>query len=1171
MQQTKKIVDGCTAAAYAAYALSELVTVYPITPVASMGDTAQRWAIKGVKNFCGMPLQVKELESELGAAGATHGALTGGTLATTFTSSQGLMLMIPNMFKMAGELLPAVFHVGCRSVATHALSIFGDHSDIMATRSTGFAILMSSSVQETHDLGIVAHLAAVDGRVPVLHGFDGFRTSNEMQTIDMLDYNDIFTLVDRDKIQQFRERAMNPTHPDVRGTAQNPDVYFQNREACNPYYDNFPAIVEKQMQRLGDLCGRRYHAFDYAGAPDAEYVIVAMGSSVDVIEETVEYLVKQGRKVGVLKVRLYRPFSAELMLKALPESVKRVAVLDRTKEPGAFGEPLFTDVTAALHEAKRDVETIGGRYGLSSKNFDPSMVLAVFDELAKPQPKQRFTVGIDDDVTNLSLDYSNKLYLNNTNILEAQFYGIGGDGTVGATKQAASIIGNADGLYAQAYFQYSAKKSSGYTVSQLRISSTPVKSEYDIEQANYISCNKCTYVDRFDLAGNLAEGGTFVLASPWTTVEQLDRVLPAKLKREIATKKAKLYNVDAHAIAVKHGLGIRINTIMETVFLHLCQIRPFSETYPELQERVKDAYSHEGMQVAQANLDAISEAVAVIVPIDYPASWAEAEDTPKHTTINVPEFITKDADPCLRREGDKIPVSAVSADGRVPVGTTAYEKRRIALRLPEWDADKCITCTLCSLSCPHAAIRPYLLDDEEMKNAPADLTTRQAEGKIAAYKYRIQIYPDDCTGCGSCSLVCPGHALTMVPIDDIHDEQAKLLDYCQNHVSIKAGIVPRNTINGSQFYEPMLEFSGACAGCGETPYVKLVTQLFGERMIVANATGCSSIWSADYPSMAWCANHEGKGAAWGNSLFEDNAEYAYGIAVATKYRRETLAANVSAIIADTGADANVVAAAKAWLAAKDSAADSQKAGDELLAAISKAPERDIYKPVTSAADMLGKKSIWAIGGDGWAYDIGFAGLDHVLAQDIDINMLVLDTECYSNTGGQTSKATPVSCMAKYNIDGKRTFKKDLARMMMTYGNIYVATIALGGDFQQAIDALVEAEAYPGPSLVICYCPCLEHGIRVGLGHSILVERAAVKSGYWPLMRYNPALAQQGKNPLTVDSVKPDGSVLDFINGEDRYADLKVSDPKEAAVLQGRLSKRIDEVFDLITSEETLNI
>lgn len=1168
MQQTKKIVDGCTAAAYAAYALSELVTVYPITPVASMGDTAQRWAIKGVKNFCGMPLQVEELESELGAAGAMHGALTGGSLATTFTSSQGLMLMIPNMFKMAGELLPAVFHVGCRSVATHALSIFGDHSDIMATRSTGFAILMSSSVQETHDLGIVAHLAAVDGRVPVLHGFDGFRTSNEMQTIEMLDYDDIFSLVDRDKVQQFRERAMNPEHPDVRGTAQNPDVYFQNREACNIYYDNFPAVVEKQMDRLAQLTGRQYHAFDYIGAPDAEYVIIAMGSSVDVIEETVEYLVKQGRKVGVVKVRLYRPFSAERMLAALPQSVKRIAVLDRTKEPGSLGEPLFTDVAAAIHESKRDVEVIGGRYGLSSKNFDTSMVLAVFDELAKPQPKQRFTVGIDDDVTNLSLDYSKKLYLDNNNLISAQFYGIGGDGTVGATKQAASIIGDSDGLFAQAYFEYSAKKSSGYTVSQLRIASTPVKGEYDIEQANYISCNKCTYVDRFDLAGNLAEGGIFVLASPWTAIEQLERVLPARLKREIATKKAKFYNVDADAIAAKHGLGIRINTIMETVFLHLSQLRPFSETYPKLQERVKEAYSHEGMAVAQANLDAIAEAVDAIAEINYPESWATAVDTPKHTTINLPEFIVKDAEPCLRREGNDIPVSEVSADGRVPVGTTAYEKRRIALRLPSWDATKCVTCTECSFSCPHAAIRPYLLDAEEMKNAPANLTTRQAEGKIAGYRFRIQVYPDDCTGCGSCALVCPGKALTMVPIDQIHDEQAALLDYCQKQVSVKSGIVPRNTINGSQFYEPMLEFSGACAGCGETPYVKLLTQLFGERMIVANATGCSSIWSADYPSMAWCANHEGKGAAWGNSLFEDNAEYAYGIAMATNYRREALAARVSAIVADPGADADVVAAAKAWLAAKDSAEDSQKAGDALLEAIGKAPARDSYKPVVAAADMLGKKSIWAIGGDGWAYDIGFAGLDHVLAQNIDINMLVLDTECYSNTGGQTSKATPISCMAKYNIDGKRTYKKDLARMMMTYGNVYVATIALGGSFQQAIDALTEAEAYPGPSLVICYCPCLEHGIRVGLRHSILVERAAVKSGYWPLMRYNPTLAQQGKNPLTVDSGKPDGSVLDLINGEDRYADLKVSDPKEAAVLQGRLSKRIDEIFEILTTAES---
>lgn len=1164
MKQTKKIVDGCTAGAYVAYALSEMATVYPITPIASMGDIAQRWALKGITNFEGMPLEVKEMESELGAAGATHGALSGGTLATTFTSSQGLMLMIPNMFKMAGELLPAVFHVGCRSVATHALSIFGDHSDVMATRSTGFAILMSASVQETHDLGIVSHLAAIDGRVPVLHCFDGFRTSNEMQTIQMLSYDDIFSLIDREKILEFRQRAMNPEHPDIRGTAQNPDVYFQNREAANPYYDKFADIVESQMARVSAITGREYHPFDYVGAPDADRIIIAMGSSVDVIQETVNYLNAQGEKVGLVKVRLFRPFSAERLIAAIPQSVKRIAVLDRTKEPGSNGEPLFTDVACAIQESGRQIMVIGGRYGLSSKDFDPSMTKAIYDELAKPQPKRRFTVGINDDVTHLSLDYSSPLYLAPNGTVAAQFYGIGGDGTVGATKQIGAIIGDSPDFYAQAYFQYSAKKSSGYTVSQLRISRQPIKSEYNIEQTDYIACNKNTYVNRFPLVDNLKEGGIFVLASPWSLAD-MERIFPASLKRAIAQKKAKFYNVDAEAVAAKHSLSGRVNTIMETVFLNLLPIVPFEQAYADLQKRITETYMHEGGAVVANNLAAIANAVSAITPIDYPSAWADAVEDVVPFKLNVPEFVAKVAQPCLRREGDSIPVSYLSADGRVPVGTTAYEKRRIALYIPSWDADKCVTCTHCSLVCPHAAIRPYVLDADEQAKAPADLTTRSAYGQLKDYRFRIQVYPDDCTGCGSCSLICPGHALTMVPIDTIHDEQVKLLDFCQKDVSIKDNLVPRDTINGSQLQEPMLQFSGACAGCGETPYVKLVTQLFGERMVVANATGCSSIWGADFPSMSWCANRFDKGAAWGNSLFEDNAEYAYGMAVAIDYRRNRLSDIVTALIADTTAAPAVVEAAKAWLAVKDDRDKSQPAGDALISAIKAAAPNAAYQPVIDAADMLGKKSVWAIGGDGWAYDIGFAGVDHVLAQNININMLVLDTECYSNTGGQTSKATPLASTAKYNADGKRNVKKDLGRMMMTYGNVYVASIALGADYQQAINALAEAEAYDGPSIVIAYCPCLEHGIRVGLGHSILVEKQAVAAGYWPLYRYNPALTLQGKEPLTIDYQKPDGTVIDFINGEDRYADIKIIDPKIAPVLQQELSDRIDNIYDLMTS------
>ncbi|MCC8037996.1 MAG: pyruvate:ferredoxin (flavodoxin) oxidoreductase [Bacteroidales bacterium] len=1173
----KKIVDGGTAATYAAYALSEMATVYPITPIAEMGEIAQKWAMKGITNFEGMPLEVREMESELGAAGATHGALSGGTLATTFTSSQGLMLMIPNMFKIAGELLPGVFHIGCRSVATHALSIFGDHSDVMATRTTGFAILMSASVQETHDLGIVAHLAAVDGRVPVLHGFDGFRTSNEMSTISMLPYADIFSLIDREKVLAFRNRSMNPEHPDIRGTAQNPDVYFQNREAANPFYDAFPAIVQRQMDRVGELTGRHYHLFDYVGDPQAQAVVISMGSSCEVAEETVAWLNQQGYKVGAVKVRLYRPFSVQALLEAIPQSVKHIAVLDRTKEPGALGEPLFTDVAAAMQQAGRDVLVTGGRYGLSSKEFDPTMVKAVFDNLLSENPLPRFTVGIDDDVTHLSLPLGEPIYIAPEGMIAAQFYGIGADGTVGATKQAAAIIGDTDQYYAQAYFQYSAKKSGGYTVSQLRIDTKPIHSEYCIERADYVACNKDTYVNRFELTGNLKPGGIFVLASSWT-LEDMDRIFPDSLKRDIAQKKVKFYNVDAAAIAARHNLGVRINTIMETVFLHLMPIVPFDKAYADLQQRISEVYKHEGGKVVADNLAAIAEAVPAIQEIHYPSNWGSDQssqgDTPlqrySDTAINPSapgatlRFFDEISRPCLAREGNSLPVSAFSPDGREPMGTTAYEKRRIALHIPQWDVDKCVECTECSIVCPHASIRPYLLSAQEKAAAPKDLITKGAEGAPALhpYQYRIQVYPDDCTGCSSCSLICPGHALTMVPIDTIHDQQAQLLDYCQQHVTIKDNLIPRDTINGSQFHVPCLEFSGACAGCGETPYVKLVTQLFGERMVIANATGCSSIWGADFPSMAYSVNQHGQGPAWGNSLFEDNAEYGYGMAVAMDYRRKALVKAATSL----STDPIVGAAASAWLNAKDDPKASYTAGQALVQAIKDAKSTSpSAQSILNHADMLGRKSVWAIGGDGWAYDIGFAGVDHVLAQNVDINLLVMDTECYSNTGGQMSKATPLSAVMNYAADGKRTYKKDLGRMMMAYGTVYVAQIALGGSYEQAIKALTEAEAYPGPSIVICYCPCIEHGIHLGLGHSILEEKAAVESGYWQLYRYNPLLAKEGKNPLTLDSPAPGNNpgLIDFINGEDRYADLRMIDPAEAAILQPALKARCDSLYDLL--------
>lgn len=1167
--ENKKIIDGCTAAAYVAYALSDVATIYPITPIAEMGEIAQKWAMKGIKNLMGQAMQVKEMESELGAAGATHGALAGGALATTFTSSQGLLLMIPNMFKISGELLPGVFHVGTRSLATHALSIFGDHRDVMACRSTGFAFLASASVQETMDLGLVAHLAAIEGSVPVCHFFDGWRTSNEMSTIAMIPYEDMRGLVDWGKVKDFRDGALNPEHPRLRGSAQNPDVYFQNTEAANPYYKAFPSIVERCMERVGDLTGRRYSLFDYAGAPDATHLIVAMGSSTDVIEETAAYLnSRRGYKVGVVKVRLFRPFAADRLLAAIPATVKRIAVLDRTKEPGSDGEPLYLDVAAAIHASGRDIQVIGGRYGLSSKDFNPTMVKAVYDELLTSSPRHEFTVGIDDDVTHLSLDCGETINTTPTGTVECQFYGMGSDGTVGATKQAAEIIGNAAGLYAQAYFNYSAKKSGGYTVSELRFGASPIKAQYSIERADYIGCNKDTYVKRFPLLHNIKPGGVFVLNSSWTLAD-MERELPASLKRAIAASKVRFYNVDAAAIAKEVGLGVRINVVMETVFLKLIDVVPFDTAVARLKELITDAYMHEGGDVVKKNLAAVDKAVASIQAVSYPESWADAVDVPVDDS-GLPEFVKNIARPCLQRRGDSLPVSVFDPSGEMPMGTTAYEKRCIAIDVPQWNPDKCVECTECSLVCPHAAIRPLLLNAAEKAAAPAAFLSKPAHGKqLQGYDFRIQVYPEDCVGCGSCAVICPGHALTMMPLASQLQDQKAMLAYAEAHVSIKDNLVPRATINGSQFHQPLLQFSGACAGCGETPYVKLLTQLFGERMIIANATGCSSIWGANYPSNAYCVNRWGHGPAWANSLFEDNAEYGYGMAVAIEHRRERLASIATAAIADASTPQSVRAPMKAWLDSRDDPAASAAAGKELVRALSMVAPDPRWQPIVDQADILAKKSVWAIGGDGWAYDIGFAGLDHVLAQRQNINILVMDTECYSNTGGQTSKATPLGSTAKYSADGKRTFKKDLGRMMMTYGDVYVASVSLGANYQQTINAMMEAEAYDGPSVIIAYCPCIAHGIRSGMSHSIVEQKNAVACGYWQIYRFNPALAKEGKSPLTVDYPQPSADLITFINGEDRYADLKMVDPAEAARLQPALAARSLSLYHLLTRDIAL--
>ncbi len=1166
----KQTIDGCTAAAHVAYALSDIATIYPITPVASMGDTADKWALQGRTNVFGSPMEVKELESELGAAGATHGALAAGALATTFTSSQGLLLMIPNMFKISGELLPAVFHVGSRSIATHALSIFGDHQDVMACRTTGFAMLASSSVQETMDLGLVAHLAAIEGRVPVLHFFDGWRTSNQLSTIDVIPYDTIASLVDRDAVAAFRQRAMNPLHPDLRGSAQDPDVYFQNREAANRYYDAFPALVSKIMDRVASATGRSYHLFDYYGAPDAEQVAVAIGSSVSVVKETSEQLNAAGMKTGVVAVRLYRPFSARDFVSVIPESAKCITVLDRTKEPGSQGEPLLLDVMAAVHDAGRDTLVIGGRYGLASKEFDPGMAKQVFLNAASSDPKRRFTVGINDDVTALSLPLTGEKTPAAKDVTQCIFYGMGSDGTVGATRQAAEIISSEDSLYSQVYFHYSAKKSGGYTISQLRFAPHPVAAEYSIECADYIACNKDTYVDRFDVTAALREGGTFVLNSHWS-VQDMESRLPARLRRDLARKGAKFYNIDATSLAEEVGLGVRINVIMETVFFKLIGAVDFTVAIDRLKQLVTKAYIHEGGDVVDKNIKAIDLAVDRISEIEIPSSWTDATDEPVASTCEpiteTDRFVETIARPCMCLEGDSLPVSAFTPDGTMPPGTTAWEKRCIAIAVPQWNPDKCVECTECSLVCSHAAIRPVLLDEAEVKDAPDGFVSKACRYKgLEDYRFRIQVYAEDCTGCGSCATICPGKALDMQPLGSQLQQQRKMLSYAQT-LSDKDSLLPADTVPGTQLRRPLLEFSGACGGCGETPYVKLLTQLFGERLVIANATGCSSIWGANYPSNAYCTNSRGHGPAWGNSLFEDNAEYGFGIASAYFHRREALLNAARAASQSSDVSVDIKSALDAWISAYDDPIASQSNGERLVAALQGTPACPELSQLRSGADMLGKKSVWAIGGDGWAYDIGFAGLDHVLAQNIDINILVMDTECYSNTGGQTSKATPLGAVMKYAAKGKRTRKKDLGRMMMTYGNVYVAQISLGANYQQAITALREAEAYQGPSIVIAYCPCINHGIRTGMSHAIVEEKNAVACGYWQLYRYNPA--DEAHGGLTVDMQAPDGRLDAFLDNEDRYADLKMVDPAEAPGLRRKLASRIARVYSILTDDSKI--
>jgi pyruvate-ferredoxin/flavodoxin oxidoreductase len=1156
-----KTMDGNTATTHIAYALSDVAAIFPITPSSVMGELADDWAAAGRKNLMDQTVAVHEMQSEAGAAGAVHGALAAGALTSTFTASQGLLLMIPNMYKISGELLPGVFHVSARALAAHALSIFGDHADVMACRQTGFAFLVSASVQECMDLALVAHLSAIDGSLPFCHFFDGFRTSHEEQKIDVTSYEDIRTLVNWDKVEEFRANAMNPEHPHIRGTAQNPDIYFQNREAANSFYDALPGIVIDNMKKIGKLTGRHYKPFDYVGHPEAERVIISMGSSCEVIEEAIAYLNGQGQRVGLVKVRLYRPFCTDYLMQVLPATAACITVLDRTKEPGAIGEPLYTDVCTAFMEQGEMPTIVGGRYGLGSKDFTPAMAIAVFDNMRAAKPRNHFTVGIEDDVTHTSLEVGPEVDTVPAGTVQCKFFGLGADGTVGANKQAVKIIGDNTELYAQAYFAYDSKKSGGFTVSHLRFGKQPIKSSYLVKQADYVACHKAAYVNQYDILEGIKDGGVFVLNSHWS-LKDMEKELPASMRRTIAKKKIKFYNVDAVALATKVGLGGRINMIMQTAFFKLAKVIPFEQAVAMLKDSIKFTYGSKGDKIVNMNIAAVDKALDALTEVKYPAAWANAKDVPA-VLHDEPEYISHVVKPILAQQGDKLPVSAMDPAGHMPLGTAAFEKRGIALDVPEWMPDNCIQCCQCSFVCPHAAIRPYLASDAELKDAPKSFATKDAIGKeFKGYRFRMQVYALDCQGCGSCADVCPAKqkALVMKPLETLAAAENANLVFAEGHISLKENLTARDSVKGSQMWQPLHEFSGACGGCGETPYVKVLTQLFGERMIIANATGCSSIWGASSPTTPYTVNKEGCGPAWGNSLFEDAAEFGFGIAASYKQRREYLAKAAGELAAEKDTPAALKKALLAWIDVKDDAEGSKQAGEGLMAALSSAPAGPRLEAIWHMTDLFVKQSIWVFGGDGWAYDIGYGGLDHVLASGADINVLVMDTEVYSNTGGQASKATPLGSIAKFAAAGKRIGKKDLGAMAMTYGYVYVASVSMGANKQQLLKAFREAEAYKGPSLIIAYCPCINQGIRKGMDKSMEESKLAVESGYWPLYRFNPELAKEGKNPFLLESKAPDGTLQEFLAGENRYAALAKIDPAASKRLRAELEKACNERY-----------
>ncbi|OWZ83673.1 pyruvate:ferredoxin (flavodoxin) oxidoreductase [Natranaerobius trueperi] len=1152
-----KTMDGNTAAAYVSYALTDVAAIYPITPSSDMAERVDEWSAYGKKNIFDQEVLVTEMQSEAGAAGAVHGSLAAGALTTTYTASQGLLLMVPNMYKIAGELLPGVFHVSARALSAHALSIFGDHQDVMAARQTGFAFLASGSVQEVMDLGGIAHLASIKSRVPFVHFFDGFRTSHEVQKIEVLDYDVLKELVDEDAIQEFRERALNPETPVLRGSAQNPDIYFQARESVNPFYEQVPDIVADYMKEISKITGRDYKPFNYYGDPDAKRIIVAMGSVTEALEETVDYLNSQGEKVGIIKVRLYRPFSEKYFLDVLPDSVERIAVLDRTKEPGAVGEPLYEDVRTLFQGKENSPMIIGGRYGLGSKDVNPSHLKAVFDNLKADVPKNRFTVGIEDDVTNTSLPIKNEIDTSDESITRCKFWGFGSDGTVGANKEAIKIIGDNTNMYAQGYFSYDSKKSGGVTVSHLRFGNNPIRSTYLIDKSDYVACHKPSYVYQFDLLEGLKPGGTFLLNCSWS-INELDDKLPTNIKKYIAENDINFYIINAVDIASKIGLGGRINMITQAAFFKLSEVIPYEDAVKYMKDAIQKAYGKKGEKVVKMNWEAVDKATEALQKVEIPDHWANLEkEEVAATSEELPEFVERVANPMHNHEGDKLPVSAFKSreDGTFPQGTAAYEKRAIAFDVPEWKIDNCIQCNQCSLVCPHAAIRPFLLDESEVEKAPQGFETKKALGKdLSGLQYRIQVSPLDCAGCGNCADICPAKepALEMKPIGEQIDKEADNWNYAVNEVSIKDDKMSVTNLKGSQFAQPLLEFSGACAGCGETPYAKLITQLFGDRMLIANATGCSSIWGGSAPSTPYCKNKDGKGPAWASSLFEDNAEFGYGMLLANKKIREKLAQLMKKAL-EENISQELKEAFKEWLDNKEDGEGSKKATKKMLPLL-ESEDNLIVNEIAKRRKFLVKQSQWVFGGDGWAYDIGYAGLDHVLASGEDINMFVFDTEVYSNTGGQSSKSTPMAAIAKFAAAGKGTKKKDLGLMQATYGNVYVAQVALGANMNQTLKAIEEAEAHPGPSLIIAYAPCINHGIKDGMGAAMNEMKKAVDSGYWNLWRYNPAQKEEGKNPFILDSKKPTKSFQDFLLGEVRYAALAKEFPEIAEDLFNKLEK-----------------